>query len=213
MKVFHDLITKSYDRLLSADRRNRVRGGLIDTSRCMMSLDQFIALRAIAKHGSITRAAEELHLTQPALSKQLKLLQEDYHVMLYYKKDGGGIDLTEQGRIFLTCVDKIMADVEALDARFKQKIAKGLAVGGTYALASELLPRLLSEFKKIHPVTAVRLRTTCSFGIHKEILTGDIEVGLVAKTPDSKRLVAERYGKHPLVSSFTAIIPMARGIN
>jgi LysR family transcriptional regulator, transcriptional activator of the cysJI operon len=169
-----------------------------------MTFKQFMAFMAAAKHRNVTQAAEELHISQPSISKQLKLLQNDYQVTLYHKKDTGGIELTEEGREFLTYVTKIMDDLNALKARFNHKperrAAKRLAVGGTHALASELLPRLLSEFQRIHLGIDVHLRASSSFAIHNEILRGEIDVGLVAKTPESDRIHVEPYSRHLLVA-------------
>ena len=147
-----------------------------------MSLEQFIALITVAKHRNITRAAEELHITQPAISKQLRLLQDDYQVTLYYKKKAGGIELTDEGRLFLGRAQRIVREHDALKVRFKRPASrartKRFAVGGTYALASELLPRLLSKFNKAHSRVKTALQTGSSFAIHEKVLRGDVEVAL-----------------------------------
>jgi DNA-binding transcriptional LysR family regulator len=99
-------------------------------------------------------------------------------------------------------------------ARFNHKaeshVAKRLAVGRTYALASELLPRLLSEFQKIHAGARVQLRASSSFAVHNEVLHGELELGLVAKTPEADGLHVEPYGRHPLVVFVHADHPYGR---
>jgi DNA-binding transcriptional LysR family regulator len=179
-----------------------------------MSLDQFIALITVAKHRNITRAAQELHITQPAISKQLRLLQDDYRVTLYYKKKAGGIEFTDEGRLFLAHAHRIVREHEALKMRFNRPPPrvgrKPFAVGGTYALAAELLPRLLSKFNKTHPLVNTALRTGSSVIIHDEVLRGDIEVGLVARGHRSKRLEVQPYSTHPLVAFVNKTHPYAR---
>lgn len=168
-----------------------------------MTFKQFVAFVSAAKHLNITRAAEDLHTSQPSISKQLRLLQDDYSIRLYYKTNAGGIELTQEGREFLKYVRKIVYDLDALKIRFNHTSrtrARLLAVGGTYALASELLPLLLSEFKKTHPFVNVVLRTRSSFAIHAEILRGDIDVGLVARIPRSKHFEVQPYSTHRLVA-------------
>jgi DNA-binding transcriptional LysR family regulator len=84
------------------------------------------------------------------------------------------------------------------------------AVGGTYALASALVPRLLSEFRKTHPAINAVLRTGSSFIIRDEILRGDVEVGFVSKRPRSKRLEVQPYSTHTLVAFVHRSHPYAR---
>ncbi len=179
-----------------------------------MTFKQFMAFITVAKHLNITRAAEELHITQPSISKQLSLLQYGYRVKLYYKKAGGGIALTAEGHAFLTYANKIVRNLDALKTRFNhttvRTATKPFTVGGTYALASELMPRLLSEFKKAHLSAGVVLRSGTSFDIHEKILRGDIEVGFVAKTPRSKDIEVQPYGTHPLVAFVHKNHPYAR---
>jgi len=178
-----------------------------------MSVDRFITLLAVAEHRNITRAAEELHVTQPAISKQLRHLQNDYRLTLYYKKKSGGIELTEEGCEFLEYVRSVVRELDVLKMRFNRAPRDSLAplsVGGTYALASELLPRLLSEFKKAHPLVNAVLRTGSSFTIHDQVLNGRIEVGLVSKPSRSKQLEVQPYSTHPLVAFVHADHPYAQ---
>jgi DNA-binding transcriptional LysR family regulator len=123
---------------------------------------------------------------------------------LYDKKKTGGIVLTDEGRVFLSRAHKVMRAVAALktcaNGATPTRATTRFAVGGTYALAAVLLPRLLAEFKKTHPVPHIVLRTGPSYSINDEVLRGGIEVGLVHNAPRSKRLNCEPYKKHPMVA-------------
>jgi DNA-binding transcriptional LysR family regulator len=65
-----------------------------------MTLDRFKVFAAAARYHSVTRASEEIYITQPAVTKQLKALEGDYNANLY-RRNGRGIELTEAGQTFL----------------------------------------------------------------------------------------------------------------
>src|SRR2546427_117280 len=84
-----------------------------------MTFRQFTALATVAKHMNITKAAQALRISQPSLSKHLKLLEETYNIRLF-SRNGNGIRLTDDGLEFLTQIDPIprkqlnLADLEKI---------------------------------------------------------------------------------------------------
>ena len=78
-----------------------------------MTLHQFTIFAAIVKHGNITRASQELHISQPAVSKQMRLLQEQYGAKLFLRC-GRGVSLTLAGERFRTAVSPILKQVRLL---------------------------------------------------------------------------------------------------
>ncbi len=179
-----------------------------------MTFNQLIAYITAAKHLNVTCAAKELHISQSSVSKHLRLLQSDYNLKLYYKSKAGGIELTDSGRLFLSRAHKVMRALDALktcaNGATPTRATTHFAVGGTYALASELLPRLLSEFNKAHPLVSTGLQTGSSFTIHDGVLRGDIELGVVSKPPRSKHLEVQPYSTHTLVAFVSKKHPYAR---
>src|SRR5437867_11117058 len=119
-----------------------------------MTFRQFTAFATIAKHMNITRAAQALHISQPSLSKHLKLLEEDYRIRLF-SRNGKGIQLTRDGTEFLTQIDPILAQLKNIEARYlnvsREQQAGPLRVGGTYGPSSNILPSLLAVYRKNHP--------------------------------------------------------------
>jgi DNA-binding transcriptional LysR family regulator len=139
-------------------------------------------------------------------------LQDDYQVTLYYKKKTGGIELTNEGRLFLARAQKIAREIDALKSRFSrtsQKPAQILAVGGTFGVSAVLLPRLVGVFRKTHPRVRVIMRASSSAKIQKELLHGDVEVGLMARRPTSRHIEVEPYRTHSLVAFVHASHPYA----
>src|SRR3970040_1417586 len=127
-----------------------------------MTLDRFKVFAAAARYRSVTRAAEELHITQPAVTKQLKALERDYNANLY-RRNGRGIELTEAGQVFLGKVKTILRNYDSLTETSKSNGSAAkvetLTVGGSYSPSAVLLPSLLAHFKKSHPQVDLNLRT------------------------------------------------------
>ncbi len=121
----------------------------------MASLENFrlVVFRAVAEQLSFRKAAEELYLTQPAVSLQIKALEEDVGVQLF-DRTGAHITLTAAGQVLLTYCEQ----VKALLAQTQREIAAlsgdhagQLALGASTTIAQYVLPRLLGEFRREHP--------------------------------------------------------------
>jgi len=78
-----------------------------------MTLHQLKIWTTIARHLSITKAAEELHIRQPSVTQQIKLLEKEYGVRLY-NVNGRGVELTPAGRLSLKYAKKILSQVDNL---------------------------------------------------------------------------------------------------
>ena len=121
----------------------------------MASLENFrlVVFRTVAEQCSFRKAAEELFLTQPAVSLQIRALEEDLGVQLF-NRAGSRIALTEAGRTLLNYAQQVKAllvnaeqDVAALSGEH----AGHLAMGASTTIAQYVLPRLLNEFRREHP--------------------------------------------------------------
>lgn len=121
----------------------------------MASFDNFrlVVFRAVASQRSFRKAAEELYLTQPAVSLQIKALEQDIGVQLF-DRTGTHIVLTNAGEVLL----RYSQQTHALFVQAEQEIATlsgdqagQLALGASTTIAQYLLPRLLGEFLREHP--------------------------------------------------------------
>ncbi|EEF21868.1 Glycine cleavage system transcriptional activator, putative, partial [Ricinus communis] len=127
------------------------------------SLPPFTALRAFAscaRHLSISRAAEELHLTHGAVSHQIKNLEQHLAVRLI-ARHGRGIVLTPAGAGFAARLNAALAQLESVVAEMRADVAQGpLRITTLPSFASRwLLPRL-PDFRASHPQAEVHLHTT-----------------------------------------------------
>ncbi len=83
-----------------------------------MTLHQLRIFDSVARHLNITNAASELHMSQPAVTHQLKLLEQRYGRQ-FYRKTGQGIALTESGAAFLAAVRPILEEVAKLEKQLE----------------------------------------------------------------------------------------------
>jgi DNA-binding transcriptional LysR family regulator len=127
----------------------------------MASLDNFrlVVFRAVAEQRSFRKAAEELYLTQPAVSMQIKALEEEVGAQLF-DRTGAEIELTQAGTILLRhaleaheALTQAEQAIQALNAGH----AGELDLGASTTIAQYVLPGLLSSFLRAHPRVQPRL--------------------------------------------------------
>ena len=159
-----------------------------------MELDQVEAFVAIVRGSGFTRAASILHLSQPAVSRRLELLERELGARLFERMPSGVI-LTEAGKTFQPHAEAVLASMrDGLDAvRALHQLERGtvtLALVGT--LASTTLTGCLERFRAAHPGVKLGVRTALSQEISALVRRGDATLGL-------------RYGAdpHPEMRSLT----------
>jgi DNA-binding transcriptional LysR family regulator len=177
-----------------------------------MTLHQFTIFAAIAKHGSLTRASQQLHLTESCVSQQMRLLQEEYRARLY-NRVARGVELTNAGRNFLTVILPILEQVNRLTTSCGKAVtldADLLVVGATYSASTILLPSLLSRFKKSHPEIQIDFRSNNGAEIERLLLKEKIEIAITTRLPSSRRIMAEPFRRERLVLVVSRSHPLAR---
>jgi DNA-binding transcriptional LysR family regulator len=145
-----------------------------------VELDQVEAFVAIVRGGGFTRAAVLLHLSQPAVSRRLELLEHELGVPLF-ERTPKGVLLTEAGRTFLPHAEGLLSSMrDGIESvRALQQPDRGaitLAIVGT--LASTTLTGCLQRFHDQHPRVELRLRTALSQEISMLVRRGDATLGL-----------------------------------
>ena len=145
-----------------------------------MEIDQVEAFVTIVRRGGFTRAAATLHLSQPAVSRRLHLLEREVGAPLFERMRSGAA-LTEAGRAFLPHAEAMLASLrdglEAVGALERaDRGALTLAVVGT--LASTTLTAQLRTFREAYPNVALQLRTALSQEVSALVRRGDATLGL-----------------------------------
>lgn len=113
-----------------------------------MDLHHLRYFEAVARLGYVTRAAHELHIAQPSLSKQIKVLETELGVALFHRV-GRRVELTDAGATLLPFARRIMRDVVAARDALQQRadLATGhVSIGATPTVGTHLLPAALAEF-------------------------------------------------------------------
>ena len=144
-----------------------------------MELDHVEAFVAIVRHGGFTRASAALHLSQPAVSRRIGLLETELGAPLFERLPAGPL-LTEAGHAFLPHAEALLASMrdgaEAVASLQGSSGAVTLALVGT--LASTALTGRLKRFREQHPQVDLRVRTALSAEVSALVRRGDANLGL-----------------------------------
>jgi len=140
---------------------------------------------AVAEQQNITRAALQLHLSQPPLSRQMRNLEEDLGVALF-NREAKAVRLTEAGRVFLTEARIILQRVEEAVELVKD-VAKGkrgeIHVGYAPSLTVEVLPRALRYFRESNPAVGVQLHDLSTQEMLRGLRDGKLHAALLVQVP------------------------------
>jgi DNA-binding transcriptional LysR family regulator len=136
---------------------------------------------AVAKQMSFTKAAETLFMTQPAVTFQIKQLEEQYNTRLF-ERGHGRVALTPAGQIVYEYAERILALSAELDTRLKEmtgRLSGPLLIGASSTIAEFMLPRVLGEFKSRYPDVHARLFVANSGIVEGRVGEHSIDVGLI----------------------------------
>jgi LysR family hydrogen peroxide-inducible transcriptional activator len=148
----------------------------------MVTLRQLRYLEALAGTLHFGRAAEACAVTQPALSMQIKELEDELQVSLVERRKSG-IELTEQGAEIVRRGRTILASVrDLLDyAKQRERVLSGsLKLGAIPSIAPYLLPAALPELQRRYPELHLQLRETITETLVRELVSGDLDIILIA---------------------------------
>jgi len=159
-----------------------------------MELTTLRQFAIIAEMGHMTRAAQKLGITQPALSAMVKKLEAEVGTALL-DRTGRGVSLTEAGRVFLDHATTSVrwADDALAAVRELVGLERGsIRVGGGATAVSHLLPRAVSAVRKAHPAIRFFVRESGSRAVADAVLSGELDLGIVTTPitgPDSDELM------------------------
>lgn len=143
-----------------------------------------------AEEENFHRAAERLHVTQPALSKQIALLEEELGCALFSRLKKR-VRLTEVGRIFLADTRRILRELELAAERAREATAGHLGVLNVglreTAGRSPIVSRAFSRFRRAYPTVELRLHPMTSPAQCAALETGDLDVGFIYLSPEHDR--------------------------
>jgi DNA-binding transcriptional LysR family regulator len=145
-----------------------------------MELNHLRYFYEVAKSGSFTAASKTLRVSQPSISKIIKILEDRENVKLF-DRGKKGVTLTEAGRTFLESCQCIFQEIENLRANVRtqrEDCVGDLSIGASDNLCNYVLPKLFVEFWKKYPRVRVNLFNGTSNAIKNEVSNGNAELGL-----------------------------------
>jgi LysR family transcriptional regulator, low CO2-responsive transcriptional regulator len=175
-----------------------------------MTLHQLKIFESVARHLNVTKASHELHMSQPAVSQQLKLLEQQCDAR-FIVRIGQGVELTERGRAFLDAIRPIIAQAEEIESIFKVKANENkpsfLTVGGSGSHSVIVLPEILRAFKQNHPWVQFVLERNDSCTMEQRILNAEVEIALINHPSYSDQIAYEPYKEMEIVAFALAESP------
>ncbi len=145
-----------------------------------MHLESYEVFLVVVEHGSATKAAQVLHMTQSTVSRHLQALEEEFGGLLF-DRSASGLTLTDLGQVLYpyTC------DLLGCHARAKEELLRlrsrsgSLSVGATLSIGEYVLPRILGQFRKHNPLAEIRMRISNTAEVMDDLLHHRIDIGLV----------------------------------
>src|SRR4051812_25264876 len=163
------------------------------------SFRQLATFHAVARLGSVSLAADEMHLTQPAVSIQIGTLEESAGTPLL-QRTGRGIRLTEAGELLAGYANRIV-DLWR-EAGEEMATLQGVFTGtlrvGTVTTAEYLLPPLLVSFINDRPKVKVKLQVGNRDEIVRMLAGQEIDIAIMGRPPAELKTDARAFARHPM---------------
>ncbi|OWJ79494.1 LysR family transcriptional regulator [Haematobacter genomosp. 1] len=158
-----------------------------------MEINQLITLVHVAELGSISKAADRLNIVQPALSRQIRLLEEELGVPLF-ERHGRGVAITPAGQAAVDHALRVLAEIDSLRGAVEEGRSsfRGLVrIGATPTVAELMTVPLMVQIKNDHPELAVRFSSAFAGYLVDWMARGELDV-MISYDPASTRSLRVR---------------------
>jgi DNA-binding transcriptional LysR family regulator len=175
---------------------------------------QLKIFEAVARHLSYTRAAQELFLTQPAVSMQIKQLEESASLPLF-EQIGKKIYLTEAGRElhhYCRSINQQLSELESVLGELKG-LKRGRLSISVASTANYFAPQLLAQFRQRYANVALSLDVTNRESLLQQLANNEVDMVIMGQPPAGLELVAESFAENPLVVIASPTHPLAKTKN
>ena len=163
-----------------------------------LTLRQIRIFSSAARHSSFARAAEELHLTAPAVSMQIKELEDEIGSPLF-SRVGRRVELTSAGEYFWMFARRIQATLSEADSVMQR--LKGAETGtlriGLVSTAKYSIPRMLGTFRRDHPGIQIKIDVCNRDRLLELLRDGEIDLAVMGRPPKHLDTRAEVFAHHP----------------
>lgn len=176
-----------------------------------LTLRQLSVFQAVARHLSYTQAAQALHLSQPAVSMQVKQLEENLGLPLF-EQLGKKIYLTDAGREFFNYsqeISRLLDEAEEVIETLKG-IRRGKLAVSVASTANYFATRLLADFYRQHDGITISLDVTNRRGLLDQLTNNETDLVIMGRPPEELDLITEPFMDNPLVVIAPSDHPLAR---
>ena len=166
-----------------------------------ITIQQMESLVQLVAEGSFSRAAKKLFLTQPALSKHIKNMEDSLGIRLV-NRGNGGVSLTPEGKIlydYARRIIKLREEAKEKILQIRENESGNIYIGASTIPATYILPYILSDFKKIYPAIRANIQAADSEEATEAILNNQGEIGFIGKKPLNRKLHVEPLWKDRLI--------------
>jgi len=160
----------------------------------------------VAKKEHVTQAAEELHVAQSAVSRQIHQLEQELGVNLFMQK-GRNLHLTAVGQLFCSRVETILKDLERAVMEVHELLDPELGeirLGFPNSLGIHFIPSIVSEFRKLYPNVKFRFRQGTYPTLIRDVVSGEVDLAFISPFPENHDQVV---GNIVLTEELVAILP------
>lgn len=177
-----------------------------------MKLTLFNTFVKAVENQNLSRTAEELNLSQPAVSKQIQALEDLYGVLLL-ERSGRKLKTTEAGEALYTCAREILAVIEKTD-RIMEDISASrrgkLFVGASTIPGQYILPPIFKEFKDEYPNVNISMRIADTDRIYSKVAERELDLGVVGAWLGSRKVDGFKWVEDELVVLVPSHHPLAK---
>lgn len=171
-----------------------------------MNLRALSYIQAVAKFGHFGRAAEYCHVSQPALSTQIKKLEQELGVTLF-ERDNRSVRLTDVGRDIVKLASEALSVIESIHdtAQMSRDPLSGrFRLGFIPTVAPYLVPHFVKQSREALPALDLSFQEDITDRLNQALLNGDIDAAILATPPDHSKLEAIRLYDEPFWVIFPA---------
>ena len=179
-----------------------------------LTLRQIRIFLSASKHMSFSRAAEELHISAPAISMQIKEMEADMGVILFIR-ESKKISLTTAGEYFLIYARRVsstLIEANSMMERLRGTEVKALKIG-LVSTAKYFLPQMLLEFKKDYPNLQIKIEVRNRQQLVELLRDGELDIAIMGQPPKEIDTRVEAFARHPHVFVSGIQNPLAGKVN
>ena len=155
----------------------------------------------VALNLSFTKAAEQFFISQPAISKLIRNLEDDYKTQFFIRQKNS-VSLTPEGQIFLKYANQILALYDEMETEFlntKNSIPQNITFGASTTIATYIIPKIIAKFQIKFPQSSFDIKSANSEQIEAEILNQKLDFGIIEGKNTNRKLQYKKFIKDEIV--------------